>query len=122
MVRDLDFPIEIVEMPIVREPDGLAMSSRNVYLSTEERQRALSLSRALRQGEALLLAGERDAARVVEEVRGAMADVDIDYVSLVDASEIKPVETIDDEIILAVAAKVGATRLIDNIKFNPQRS
>ncbi len=121
MVRDLDFPIEVVEMPIVREPDGLAMSSRNVYLSAEERKRALCLSRALRQGQALLEAGERNAARVVEAVRGEMTDVDIDYVSLVDASEIKDVDIITGEIILAVAAKVGNTRLIDNIKFNPRR-
>jgi pantoate--beta-alanine ligase len=121
MVRDLDFPIEIVEMPIVREPDGLAMSSRNVYLSAAERRRALCLSRALRQGQAMLEAGERNAARVVEAVRAEMTEVEIDYVSLVDASEIRDVDVITSEIILAVAAKVGNTRLIDNIKFNPRR-
>lgn len=119
MVRDLDFPIEIVEMPIVREPDGLAMSSRNAYLSPEERQKALALSRALEQGQALLEGGERDPARIVEEVGAHMTDVEIDYIALVDSEEFQPVTVIDREITLAVAAKVGQTRLIDNIKFNP---
>lgn len=119
MVRDLDFPIEIVEMPIVREVDGLAMSSRNAYLSLEEREQALSLSRALQRGQAMLEQGERNPTRIVDEVTATLNGIDIDYVSLVDADEIQPVDTVDREIILAVAARVGQTRLIDNIKFNP---
>ena len=121
MVRDLDFPVEIVEMPIVREADGLAMSSRNAYLSPDERARALSLSRALWHADGLLKQGERSAARIVNEVTNRLTEVDIDYVSIVDAAEIQPVETIQDKIILAVAARVGQTRLIDNIKFTPSR-
>ncbi|MCP4644619.1 MAG: pantoate--beta-alanine ligase [bacterium] len=118
MARDLDMGIEIVEMPIVREPDGLAMSSRNRYLSAEDRERALCLSRGLSQARDLLEAGERDATRIVAVVREAMADVDIDYVELVDAEEITPVESADGPVLLAVAARVGKARLIDNIKFN----
>lgn len=119
MVRDLDMGIEIVEMPTVREADGLAMSSRNRYLSEAGRQRALCLSRALFEADARMREGERSAARIIEEVRKGMASVDIDYIALVDAETIAPVETIDKPVLLAVAAKVGAARLIDNIKFTP---
>lgn len=119
MVRDLDMGIEIVEMPTVREADGLAMSSRNRYLSEDSRQRALCLSRALFEADARMREGERSAARIIEEVRKGMASVDIDYIALVDAETIAPVETIDKPVLLAVAAKVGAARLIDNIKFTP---
>jgi pantoate--beta-alanine ligase len=120
MTRDLDFGIEIVELPIVREPDGLAMSSRNKYLNTEERQRALCLSRAVLGAKELLEAGERDAAKIVSTVREAMAEVDIDYVELVDAEEITPVDRVEGAVLLAVAAQVGPARLIDNIKFTAQ--
>ena len=117
MTRDLDFGIEIIELPIVREPDGLALSSRNQYLSAEERQRALCLSRAVLGAQDMLEAGERDAAKIVATVRETMADVDIDYVELVDAEEITPVDRVEGTVLLAVAAKVGSARLIDNIKF-----
>lgn len=117
MTRDLDFGIEIVELPIVREPDGLALSSRNRYLNAEDRQRALCLSRAVFAGQEQLEAGERDAAKIVSTVREAMADVDIDYVELVDAEEITPVDHVEGAVLLAVAAHVGPARLIDNIKF-----
>ncbi len=117
MVRDLDMGIEIVEMPIVREPDGLAMSSRNKYLNAGERQRALCLSRALDEARAMLERGERNPHPILDTVREAMAGVDIDYVELVDAEEIAPVERIRGTVLLAVAARVGETRLIDNIKF-----
>lgn len=119
MVRDLEFDIEIVEMPIVREADGLAMSSRNQYLSAGDRKRALSLSRALEQARNLLDKGERDADVIVEAVRAAMQDVPIDYIALVDAEEIAPVDVIDRPILLAVAANIGPARLIDNIKYTP---
>lgn len=117
MTRDLDFGIEIVEMPIVREPDGLAMSSRNAYLSPEERRRALCLSQGLLQARSLLESGERNAGALLDAVRKAMADVQVDYVELVDAETIVPLETAAGNVLLAVAARVGQTRLIDNIKF-----
>ena len=117
MARDLDMGIEIVEMPIVREPDGLAMSSRNAYLSPEERQRGLCLSRSLFHARELLEAGERNARRIIDAVREGMADVDIDYVELVDADDFQPVEKVSGTIVLAVAAFAGNTRLIDNKKF-----
>lgn len=116
MTRDLDMGIEIVEMPIVREPDGLAMSSRNTYLSQEERQRGLCLSRSLFSARDRIEAGERDAKAIVEHVRAGLADVQIDYVELVDGNTMKPVDRIEGTILLAVAAWVGKTRLIDNIK------
>jgi len=123
MTRDLDLGIEIVEMPIVREPDGMAMSSRNRYLTPEDRQRARCISQALFQARALLEAGERDAQKVTAAVREGMADVDaIDYIALVDPEEITPLEAIAGPLLLAVAARVGTTRLIDNIKFRPNAS
>ena len=117
MARDLDLGVEIIEMPIVREPDGLAMSSRNAYLSPAERQRALCLSRALRSAEAMLEAGERNVKKLLAAVRDEMAGVDIDYVELMDAETIQPITEVGGTVLLAVAAKVGETRLIDNIKL-----
>lgn len=119
MARDLDLGVEIVEMPIVREPDGLAMSSRNRYLSLEERDRALCLSRALFEAESRLQAGERAAEPLLELVRAGMGGVEIDYVELVDAESMQPVDRIERGVVLAVAAIVGPARLIDNIKFIP---
>ena len=117
MTRDLDMGIEIVEMPIVREPDGLAMSSRNKYLSPGERQRALCLSRGLSRARELLNAGERDPHTIIDTVQNAMNAVDIDYIELVDAEDIIPLDRVRGTVLLAVAARVGETRLIDNIKF-----
>ena len=119
MAADLDMGIEIVEMPIVREEDGLAMSSRNRYLSPDERTRALCISRALFAAQDAMRAGERDAAKIAAIVRGGVEGLKIDYVELVDAGTMKPVATIENEITLAVAAFCGNTRLIDNIKFDP---
>lgn len=121
MVRDLDMPVEILGMPIVREADGLAMSSRNQYLSPAERQRALALSRGLRAAAARLEGGERDAAALVGVARAALeGDVDaVDYVELRDADTLAPVATVDRPAVLLVAAFVGRTRLIDNLRLNP---
>ena len=119
MVRDLDMGIEIMEMPIVREADGLAMSPRNQYLSAEDRKKALCLSRALFQAETMLREGERNSQPVVDAVRAVMSDVTIDYVSLVNAETMKPVEVIEGPVTLAVAALLPTARLIDNIKFDP---
>lgn len=117
MARDLDMGVEVVEMPIVREADGLAMSSRNRYLGAEDRARALCLSRALETARGMLEAGERDAAALVAAVRAAIAQVDIDYVELVDADTMRPVARVAGTVLLAVAAQVGPARLIDNLKY-----
>jgi pantoate--beta-alanine ligase len=119
MVADLDVGVEIVGMPIVREPDGLAMSSRNAYLSPEERQRALALSRGLTAAAARAKAGERDAAGLVAIARAALeGQVDrVDYVELRDAATLGPVTRLEREGVLLVAAFVGKTRLIDNLRI-----
>lgn len=119
MTADLDLGVEIVEMPIVRDADGLALSSRNKYLSPEERVRALGLSRALCLAQAMLEAGERQAAPVLEAVREVLHEVEVDYVELVDAATLARVERITGPVLLAIAARVGATRLIDNVRFTP---
>ena len=116
MVRDLDFPVEIVRGPIVREEDGLAMSSRNRYLDKAERKEARRLYRSLRRGKELIRQGERESERLIEAMRRALAGpaVRVDYLSIVDFSTLKPVERINGKTIVAVAAYVGLTRLIDN--------
>ena len=117
MVRDLDFGIEIVGVPIVREPDGLAMSSRNAYLSQEQRQAALSLSRGLAAAEAKFRAGERDAATLVAAARAPIEAeplARIDYVELRDAEDLAPVSRCERPVVLAMATFIGTTRLIDN--------
>ena len=119
MARDLDMGVEIIEMPIVREPDGLAMSSRNAYLGAEDRKRALCLSRALFEAEARLRQGERHAGPLLDGVRDAMRGVDIDYVALVDAETMRPVQEVTGPVLLAVAAQLPTARLIDHIKFDP---
>lgn len=118
MVRDLDMDVEIVVCPIVREPDGLAMSSRNAYLSGEQRRQALVLSRSLRQVKSAVEAGERDGeklagigVRTIALEPGAR----LDYFAIVDADTLEPVATVCRGTLVAVAAWVGATRLIDNI-------
>jgi pantoate--beta-alanine ligase len=108
--------IEIVGIPTVREPDGLAMSSRNAYLTPAERARALSLSRALFAARDAVAGGSRDGARLVADARAAL-DVDrVDYVELVDAQTLQALTQIDRPGVLAVAAFVGRTRLIDNVR------
>ncbi len=121
MARDLDMGIEVVGLPTVREADGLAMSSRNQYLSVEERTRALCISKALFAAEAAMAQGETNAKTILHAVKTTLAkDVDeIDYVSLVDGNEMTPVTTINGPVMLAVAAQLGNTRLIDNIRFEP---
>lgn len=119
MALDLDMGIEVIEMPTVREADGLAMSSRNQYLDAEDRQRALCLSRALFEAQTRLEEGEREASVLIEQVRAHMAEVEIDYVALVDAFTMQPVERVERPVVLAVAAYLPTARLIDNIKFDP---
>ena len=119
MVRDLNFPLEIVTCPIVREPDGLALSSRNVYLSAEERQAATVLSRALRAAEAAFAAGERDADTLRAVVSSTLAAEPLareEYVSAADPETLAELETIGAAgALLSLAVRVGKTRLIDNV-------
>ena len=121
MVRDLDFDIEIASVPIVREPDGLAMSSRNAYLSPEQRRSALALSEGLAAAEAVVRSGERDAAKIVAAARARLeaAQLRIDYAELRDAVELTEVTTLAKPCVLALAAFVGTTRLIDNRVLAP---
>ena len=117
MVNDLDWDIDIIGHPIVRDLDGLAMSSRNVYLSPEERQKALSLHRAIEHARSRVGEGLTDGGRLIEEIRDiilASAGVSIDYVSIVDNESLADKNTIDKKSVLVLAVKVGGTRLIDN--------
>jgi len=118
MVRDLDMDVEIVVCPIVREPDGLAMSSRNAYLNPEQRQQALVLSRSLQQVKAAVASGELDAAKLVEIGRQEIASepaAKLDYFAIVDADTLEPLDRVSTATLVAVAAWVGTTRLIDNV-------
>jgi pantoate--beta-alanine ligase len=118
MVRDLDFPIEMVICPTVREIDGLAMSSRNRYLSTEERRQALSLSRALAAAQKLSAKGESGAANLLEAMSATLHQepaVRVDYLAIVDPDTLLPLQDVSAGALLAIAAYVGSTRLIDNI-------
>jgi pantoate--beta-alanine ligase len=119
MVRDLSFGVEIVGMPIVREPDGLALSSRNAYLSREDRARALALSRALFEAQAGAARGERDAGRLraAAHERIAGAGLKVDYVELVHPDTLAPVDRAEPGTVMLVAAFVGTTRLIDNVRL-----
>jgi pantoate--beta-alanine ligase len=117
MTRDLDFNIEIVGVPIVREPDGLALSSRNAYLTAEQRQAALALSKGLAAAEAAFKAGERSSATLVATAKAQLDAeplVRIDYLELRDAEELSLVDQVSGRAVMAVAAFVGTTRLIDN--------
>ena len=116
LARDLDFPVRIEVCPTVREPDGLALSSRNAYLSDDERERALGLSRGLRAAEAAVAAGQRDAADVLGAARGELeaAGIEPEYLELRSATDLSPVERVNGSTLLAVAARVGRARLIDN--------
>ena len=118
MVADLAFPNEVVACPTVREPDGLAVSSRNVYLSAEERARAAVLNRSLEAGRDAFTAGERDPAAIemaAEELLAAVPGVEVDYVALVEPEGFEPAKQAEAGQVLAVAARVGRTRLIDNV-------
>lgn len=122
MVRDLDFPIELRFCPTVREPDGLAMSSRNAYLSKEERKQAVVLRNMLDRAEYVVKRGERS----VEVVRNAMSELSamaplgkLDYMEIVDADSLEPVQRIASPVVAAVAVKFPSARLIDNALLNP---
>jgi len=117
MVRDLNFPVTIVRGPIVRETDGLAMSSRNRYLSVSQRKDALCLQNALAQARVLVQEGERDVSVISEVMRSgieAVPDAQIDYIEFVDDDTLAPMERIEGRVVAALAVRIGATRLIDN--------
>jgi pantoate--beta-alanine ligase len=122
MVRDLNVPVEIVGMPIVREADGLAMSSRNVYLSPEQRAAALVLSRSLRLAERLFAEGERDAG-TIRSLMMAMINAEpmasLDYVSVADGGTLDELTVIDRPALVSLAVRFGPTRLIDNTTLTP---
>ncbi len=116
-VRDLNFDIEIIGCPIVREDDGLAKSSRNTYLSPEERKAAVILYKSLKAGKALIEAGERSSKKVIDEITKVLNTeplAKVDYVSVVDNINIQPIDTIKGEVLVAIAVYIGTTREIDN--------
>ena len=121
LVKDLNIPVEIVGCPIVREKDGLAMSSRNTYLSPEERESALSLYRGLKIAEELFRKGEKDPEVIKEKVKKFILShphvKGVDYVEIVDPESLKPVKEVKEGDVIALAVFVGNTRLIDNHRF-----
>lgn len=120
MVQDLNMDLEVIGMPTTREQDGLAMSSRNIYLTPDERVSALSLSRSLKLAKGLYEQGERDAIKMIGEVRKHIeshSHTTIDYVQICDTTTMKDVVLLDGESVLAMAVRVGKTRLIDNYVF-----
>jgi pantoate--beta-alanine ligase len=123
MVKDLHMSVEVVGMPTVREADGLAMSSRNTYLLPEERKAALSLYRSLQRAKAFLQEGEPRASRILDEMDGILRSeplVRMDYVQICDADTLQEVDRIEGDVVVALAAYLGKTRLIDNLVYrNP---
>jgi pantoate--beta-alanine ligase len=121
MVRDLDMPVRIEVCPTVREPDGLAMSSRNIHLSDSERARAASLHRALTAISQVVTAGEHDpaAARAKALAELERSGIEPEYLELVSAETLAPVQEIDGQVLAVIAARVGTTRLIDNAVIHP---
>jgi pantoate--beta-alanine ligase len=120
LVRDLQFPIEIVPGPTVREEDGLAMSSRNAYLSAEERKAAAVLHRALRAAETAIAAGERrgdEIRRILSEMLNSEPLARVEYAEVVDAESFRPLDTLRGRLVLPLAVRVGGTRLIDNLQL-----
>lgn len=117
MVRDLNFPVRIITAPIVREKDGLAMSSRNKYLSAEERRKALSIYNSLKEAEKAVAEGERSSLALVRDIEGTitLAGGRVDYVEVLDAENLKSLDDVTGTVLVAVAAFFGNTRLIDNI-------
>lgn len=122
MVRDLDFGVEIIGAPTVREPDGLAMSSRNTYLTPEQRISALSLYKSLQKAKELVKSGIKDTAAIIEtatEMIQSYPETDIDYIAICDTETLVNVEAINGPVRMLLAVKVGKARLIDNMLLNP---
>jgi pantoate--beta-alanine ligase len=123
MTRDLDLPVDIAAMPTVREPDGLALSSRNRYLSPDERQRALGIARGIRAAMRAFDEGERKAASLASIARAEIEPAfdSIDYVAIADPETLQPIDRAEERALLVVAAKIGKTRLIDNAVLGEDR-
>jgi pantoate--beta-alanine ligase len=120
MVRDLDWPIDLVAVPTVREADGLALSSRNAYLNPSDRRKAVVLSRALEEAHRAFCEGERRAERLEIRMRALLdtePEVRVEYVAIVEPDGLSPVAAVDPRTVVAIAARVGSTRLIDNISL-----
>lgn len=120
MVKDLDFDLEVVICPTVREADGLAMSSRNTYLSPQHRADAMALSQSLFEAQDMISKGERRAEAILQRIESnirAVPDAVIDYIAIVDAQTLSDVSWLDGETLVALAVKLGGTRLIDNIRI-----
>lgn len=118
MVNDLHMNLEIITCPIVRESDGLAMSSRNTYLSAEERKQAVVLNKALKKGKEAFAEGEKNTAKLISIITNKINEMplaEIDYVSILDFPSLKNIETIENQALVALAVKFGKTRLIDNL-------
>jgi pantoate--beta-alanine ligase len=123
MVEDLNMGVEIIGMPIVRERNGLAMSSRNSYLTFDQRKSALSLNRSLQKASQLFRSGERNPGKIIDAVRGMIEperDITIEYVEVRDAKTLEEIEIIEGPSVIALAAKVGKVRLIDNVIFKEE--
>jgi pantoate--beta-alanine ligase len=118
MVRDLRFPVEVIDAPLVREPDGFALSSRNVRLDRDSRERALAISRGLFQAAEQVDAGERRGERLEATVQRSIKHLDVDYATLASQDTMVPIDVLDQPAVLAVAARVGGVRLIDNVTFD----
>ena len=124
-VRDLNFPLEIIACPIVREDDGLAKSSRNTYLNAEERQAALILSKSLKKGKEAIESGEKNAKTIIAIIKNSLQSeplARIDYVEVVDFENIQRVDKIEGETLVAIAVYIGKTRLIDNFIIGTNHS
>ncbi|HWR73940.1 MAG TPA: pantoate--beta-alanine ligase [Nitrospirota bacterium] len=118
MARGLDLDVDVVVLPTVREPDGLAMSSRNSYLSPEERRKATVLYRALKAGEELIRSGVHEPEKVRQKIRAVLLQekgIEVDYAEIADPETLVPLEVVQDRMVLLVAARIGSTRLIDNL-------
>ncbi|NLG33653.1 MAG: pantoate--beta-alanine ligase, partial [Syntrophomonadaceae bacterium] len=118
MVKELNFPVNIIRVPIVREPDGLAMSSRNLYLNPEQRKQALVLYRALNLAREEIMRGETNIERVrdyIKEIIQTSPQADIDYIEILNAEDLSEMEEIKGRALIALAVKFGNTRLIDNL-------
>ena len=122
MVRDFNFEIEIIGCPTIRESDGLAMSSRNSYLTPEQRIYALSIFKSLKKGQALLKSGTKDAEKIIDTAKALIKshpETEIDYISICDLETLDDIKIIDKPVLMALAVKVGKARLIDNMILNP---
>ncbi len=122
MAADLDLDVRVEALPLVRDADGLALSSRNSYLSAEERKAALVLSRSLAEARRMVEAGERDSGVILARIREAVAAeplARLDYVEAVDPASLRPVDRVEGETLVAMAVYIGRTRLIDNVRLAP---